>query len=77
MKLGLYCGKQIKITDIDGRVFEGKGGYSSEDDNPEGVASIRIGDYELYEDEIAHIEIVSADISVATFSDSEEARRIV
>ena len=59
MKVGLYCGKYIKITTIDGQIFEGLGDYSSEDDNPEGIASIRVGSYELYENEIADIKILS------------------
>ena len=60
MKLGECSGIRIKITTDDGKVFEGIGEYyTSSLDNPDGIASICIGDYELYENEISNIEILS------------------
>jgi hypothetical protein len=64
-KLGGYDGKLIKITTDDGQIFEGLGvDYTSRLDNPDGIASICIGDYELYENEIASIELVHANVPV-------------
>ena len=63
-KLGGYDGKLVKITTDDGQIFEGMGiDYTSRLDNPDGIASICIGDYELYENEIASIEIITANAS--------------
>ena len=63
MYLGQYEGKQIRITLKNGKVFEGKGEwYTQSIDNPDGIASICIGDYELYENEIASIELSDAGI---------------
>ena len=63
-KLGKYDGKLIIITTDDGQVFEGLGiDYTSRLDNPDGIASICIGDYELYENEIVSVELVSQDDS--------------
>ena len=60
MELGQYSGKNIRITLTNGKVFEGIGHYyTSELDNPDGIASICVGDYELYENEIANIEVLS------------------
>ena len=60
MKLGLYMDKLIRISLHNGKVFEGVGDYyTSELDNPNGIASICVGDYELYENEIACIEALS------------------
>ena len=60
-KLGEYDGKQIRIHTDDGQVFEGLGvDYTSGLDNPDGIASICIGDYELYENEIVSIIALGA-----------------
>ena len=57
MKLGLYSGKQIRVVTNSGNIYEGVGEYyTSELDNVDGVASICVGDYELYENEIESIE---------------------
>ena len=59
MYLGQYEGKQIRITLKNEKVFEGKGEwYTQGIDNPDGIASICVGDYELYENEIASVEII-------------------
>jgi len=61
-KLGGYDGKFIRIITDDGQIFEGLGvDYTSGLDNADGVASICIGDYELYENEITNIELIRAD----------------
>ena len=55
-------GKHVRITFTDGEFLEGiPYCFSGADDNPEGVASIRVGDYELYENEISSIEVVSTE----------------
>ena len=60
MKLGQYSGKNVRVALNSGQIFEGIGHYyTSELDNPDGVASICVGDYELYENEIARIETLS------------------
>ena len=60
MKLGQYSGKTIRVILSSGQIFEGIGHYyTSGLDNPDGVASICVGDYELYESEIASIEILA------------------
>ena len=62
MYLGQYEGKKIRITLKNDKIFEGEGEWYTQDiDNPDGVASICVGDYELYENEIASIEIISDD----------------
>ena len=59
MGLGKYFGKLIRVTTICGSVFEGVGEYdTSALDNPNGIASICVGDYELYENEITGIEVI-------------------
>jgi len=64
MYLGQYEGEQVRITLKNGKIFEGKGEWYTQDiDNPNGVASICVGDYELYANEIANIEILTADVS--------------
>jgi len=56
MKLWEYSGKRIKIITTSGHVFEGIAkDYTSELDNPDGVACISIGNVEFEENEIAHI----------------------
>ena len=65
MYLGQYEGKQIRITLKNGKIFEGRGEwYTQGIDNPDGIASICIGDYELYENEITNIEVITADAPV-------------
>ena len=50
-------GKHVRVTLNTGQVFEGVGEYyTSALDNPNGIASICVGDYELYENEIVSIE---------------------
>jgi len=59
MYLGQYEGKQIRITLKNEKIFEGKGEwYTQGIDNPDSIASICVGDYELYENEIANIEVI-------------------
>ncbi|RKD22447.1 hypothetical protein SAMN02745883_00700 [Caminicella sporogenes DSM 14501] len=63
MKLWEYVGKKIKVTCIEGETIQGKcNGYTQELDNEPEIASITIDagdiDYEIYENEIAKIEIV-------------------
>ena len=54
-------GKHVIVTLNTGQVFEGVGEYyTSALDNPDGIASVCVGDYELYENEIASIEPVVA-----------------
>ena len=64
-KLGNFDGKLIKITTDDGQVFKGIGtDYMSRLDNLDGIASICIGNIELYENEIVSIELISANSNV-------------
>lgn len=66
MKLGEFLGKSVKITFTNGETMSGLAEYySSRLDNIDGVASICVGDYELYENEIASIEIIEATIPLA------------
>ena len=63
MELGIYMDKTIKINFRDGSVRQGVAtNYSSELDNPDGIASICMdnaeGLWEFYENEIASIEIL-------------------
>lgn len=63
MDLKEYVGKRIRVTDIDGQIFEGKcTDYAQPADNDPEIASIAIETevltYELYENEIKNIEIV-------------------
>ena len=61
MELWKYENKEILITFVDGETLEGRAvDYSSAEDNANGIDSICIGDYELYENEIAGIEIIAA-----------------
>ena len=65
MKLWEYIGKQIKLTTVNGRVFEGTAqDYISELDNPDGMACISIGDIEFEEREIEQIVVVSSNIPI-------------
>jgi hypothetical protein len=60
MKVWEFCGKNVKVIDVGGRVFEGKvNDYTSELDNPNGKASMGIRNIVIYEDEIASIEELS------------------
>jgi len=66
MNLWEYSGKQIRITTVSGRVFDGLAqDYTSELDNPDGVACISIGNIEFEESEIAHIEVIPSDMAYA------------
>ena len=68
MNLWEYIGKRIKITAIDGQVLTGFGDhYTSEYDNPEGVATLSLAPdgekgilVELEEREIISIEVMPA-----------------
>ena len=70
MNLLEYRKKHIRITDVDGEIFTGFADYyTSELDDPEGVASlsIRPDNHEgvvvsFEESEIASIEVITADI---------------
>ena len=60
MYLGKYEGRLIRITLKNGKIFEGIGEwYTQGIDNPNGSSSICIGDFELYEPEIASIEAIA------------------
>ena len=57
MKIWEASGENVRITLNNGKTFEGIGEYFTSDlDNPSGIASICVGLYELYENEIASIE---------------------
>lgn len=66
MQLSEYVGKQVRLVDIDGEVFEGRcSDYSPPYDNDLEFASIGIVtregagfSYELYENEIKSIEVI-------------------
>lgn len=59
MKLYEARGKYVRITTDDGQIFEGRAElYTPAYDNTPEIASICIGDYELYENEIVSIEII-------------------
>lgn len=66
MELWEYAGKRIRLTDIDGQVFEGDcTDYTPADENESEKASIGIQTepgagfaYELYENEIKSIEVI-------------------
>jgi len=62
MDFGQYMDKQIKITFFDGDVYMGVAvDFSSALDNPDGIATICVGDdYEFKENEIASIELSDA-----------------
>lgn len=62
MYLGQYEGIKIRATLKNGKIFEGVGEWYTQDiDNPDGIASICVGNYELYENEIADIKIITVD----------------
>lgn len=59
MKLRDYRNKFVKIQTDDGQIFQGKtSDYTPAKDNTPEIASICIGDYELYENEIVKIEVL-------------------
>ena len=61
MTISESVGKNVRITLDDGSFFDGIAEYdTSALDNPNGIASICVGDYELYENEIVSIEPVAA-----------------
>ena len=61
MTISESVGRNVRITLNDGEIFEGVAEYdTSALDNPNGIASICVGLYELYENEIASIEPVVA-----------------
>ena len=63
-KLGAFNGKRAKIITDDGQVFKGICvDYTSRLDNPDGVATICIGDIEFNENEIANIELISGKLT--------------
>jgi len=72
MKLYEYYGKRIKITDVDGQTFIGLGdNYTSELDDPDGVASLTLNPdnrdnvlISFTESEIAYIEVLSVDAPI-------------
>ncbi|MEG1835649.1 MAG: hypothetical protein RR229_05935 [Oscillospiraceae bacterium] len=60
MKLWEFSGKQVKITCITGEVFVGIAyDYTPPQDNEPEIASISVGDYEIYENEIKSIELTA------------------
>ena len=75
MKLWEYSGKRIKITAINGQVFEGYGDhYTSELDNPDGIPTLSLDPdnedgmfIEFSESEIAKIETLPSDIPITVF----------
>ena len=63
-KLGIFNGKMAKIITDDGQVFTGLCvDYTSRLDNPDGIATICIGDIEFNENEIVSIELISANVA--------------
>lgn len=59
MGLWKYSGKQVKITTIDDKIFSGKAyDFIPAQDNVPEIASISIGDIELFETDIKDIEII-------------------
>ncbi|MGN1162176.1 MAG: hypothetical protein ACI4SX_08030 [Candidatus Fimenecus sp.] len=59
LKLSDCIDKVARITTIDGQVFEGETcDYIPPQDNVPEIASISIGDIEIYESEVTHIEIL-------------------
>jgi len=68
MAFGQYMDKRIRITFTDGDVYEGVArDFSSALDNPDGVATICVGNtYEFREDEIASIIALPANDFIAS-----------
>jgi len=64
LTFGQYMDKRIRVIFRDGGIYEGIAkDFSSALDNPDGVATICVGDtYEFREDEIANIELAYADV---------------
>lgn len=59
LKLSDCIDKKARITTTDGQTFEGETcDYIPPQDNVPEIASISIGDIEIYEDEVKHIEIL-------------------
>jgi predicted phosphodiesterase len=59
LKLWEYNEKNVRITLVNGHVYEGKAyDYTSALDNEPEIESICIGHTELYENEIANIEMI-------------------
>jgi len=59
VELYKYSGKVVKITTNDGQSFEGKAyDYIPKQDNTPQIASISIGETEIYENEIKSIELI-------------------
>lgn len=57
--LGQYEDKKIRVTLKSGKTIEGVGDwYTQAIDNPKGIERISVDDYELYENEIASIEVI-------------------
>lgn len=60
MNLAEYRGKRVKIVTDDNKTFIGKAtDYIPAQDNTPEIASISIGKYELFEDEIKSIEVIA------------------
>ena len=60
MKLWEISGKEVRITMLDGEVFEGKAyDYTSAVDNDPDPESISVGGVELYAPEIKNIELLN------------------
>lgn len=58
MTLHEYRGKDVVVILKTGQVFSGKAkDYIPPQDNEDGIASISIGDYEIYANEISEIII--------------------
>ena len=63
-KLGSFDGMIVKVITDDEQVFTGLcTDYMSRLDNPDGIASICIGNIELYENEIVSIEQISTNVT--------------
>lgn len=60
MKLKEADGRRIKVTLIDGATISGTGDcYTPAQDNPEGKASLCVGNAIFFEDEVKKIEALS------------------
>ena len=59
MELHKYSGKKVRLITIRGNVFEGVAyDFIPSQDNPDGIASISIDDYEFPENHIKSIIVI-------------------
>jgi len=59
MELHKYSDKKVRLITHNGKVFEGIAyDFIPPQDNPDGIASISIGDYEFSENHIKSIDVI-------------------